>query len=121
MYNYKKDQFSIPTLSNDPSFSNGVNRTARRQYGEPPVSDGSGVLPEGSGVSRRKCDGSLREQTNNGVQGTGWGLVEHPLASVYSPYQYWRGMYTPDVALERGTMFSELDLPFEVVNTRGGC
>ena len=121
MYNNKRDQFTASLQVSDMPYNNGTNRIARRQYGEPPVSDGSGALPEGAGISRRKCDGTLREPTSNGTHGTGWGLIEHPLASVYSPYQFWRGMYTPDVALERGTMFSELDLPFEVGNIRGGC
>ncbi|MBQ8408191.1 MAG: spore coat associated protein CotJA [Clostridia bacterium] len=56
----------------------------------------------------------------NGNQ-TGWGLYEYPLAMVYSPYQIFREIYTPDVALSRGTLFSELDLPFEGYKGKGGC
>lgn len=37
---------------------------------------------------------------------------ELALAMAYVPWQKWDGVYTPDVALTRGTMFSELDLPF---------
>lgn len=56
-------------------------------------------------------------------RGKGWGLYEHPLAMVYSPYQLFRDLYTPDAALGRGTLFAELDLPFEASSNRrnGGC
>lgn len=40
-----------------------------------------------------------------------WGLCEYPLAMVYSPCQVFRGLYDPDTALHRGTLFGELDLP----------
>jgi hypothetical protein len=40
-----------------------------------------------------------------------WGLCEYPLAMVYSPCQVFRGLYDPDTALSRGTLFGELDLP----------
>lgn len=39
-------------------------------------------------------------------------LDELPIAMAYVPLQKWRNVYDPDVALERGTLFSELDLPF---------
>lgn len=35
------------------------------------------------------------------------------LAMVYSPEQAWRCLYTPDKALNAGTLFAELDKPFE--------
>lgn len=41
-----------------------------------------------------------------------WGLVDYPLAMVYSPVQKWRNIYDGEVALVRGTIFEELDLPF---------
>ena len=79
-------------------------------------------------VGRRNCDGTLREDSNNARERGcadgrcgGWGLEAHPLAMVYSPCQAWRDAYTPDVALERGTLFSELDLPFEGNRRKGGA
>ena len=36
-----------------------------------------------------------------------------PLASAYIPYQQWKTTYTIEGALQRGTIFPELDLPFE--------
>ncbi len=41
-----------------------------------------------------------------------WGLVDYPLASVYAPLQEFRGLYDRETALHKGTIFSELDLPF---------
>ncbi|WP_249299172.1 spore coat associated protein CotJA [Feifania hominis] len=35
-----------------------------------------------------------------------------PLGIAYAPYQKWRDIYDPAVALKRGTLFFELDLPF---------
>ena len=72
-------------------------------------------------MPQRRCDGSLRNNQVNGAGRTGWGLEEYPLASVYSPYQEWRQTYTPDVALCRGTLFAELDLPFDASCCRRGC
>ena len=43
------------------------------------------------------------------------------LAMVYSPFQNWQKLYPPDIALSRGTMFEELDLPLEVGKKEGGC
>ena len=41
-----------------------------------------------------------------------WGLVGYPLASVYAPLQEFRALYDRETALHKGTVFSELDLPF---------
>ena len=41
-----------------------------------------------------------------------WGLVDYPLAMVYSPVQKWQNIYDGETALVRGTIFEELDLPF---------
>lgn len=35
-----------------------------------------------------------------------------PLAMAYVPWQHWCNTYEPAVALDRGTIFPELDLPF---------
>jgi hypothetical protein len=91
-------------------------------------------------LRRRRCDGTLTDearptfigqterQEHNGcafdcTSGAcgGWGLINHPVAMVYSPCQAWRDAYAPDVALSRGTMFAELDLPFEAPNRKRGC
>ncbi|MCC8069500.1 MAG: spore coat associated protein CotJA [Ruminococcus sp.] len=35
-----------------------------------------------------------------------------PLASAFTPYQMWEEPMSPEDSLKRGTMFTELDLPF---------
>ena len=86
---------------------------------------GCGRMGNGNG-----CGNTSRERIGNGRGcgnaengNRGWGLHDHPLAMVYSPYQHFRDTYTPDIALGRGTLFSELDLPFEGYNNKrnGGC
>ncbi len=85
---------------------------------------GSQSLPHSN--SRINCRGEESAQRMTAPQaaqrGT-WGLENHPLASVYSPIQHWRELYEPDEALERGTLFKELDLPFLCgdTNAGGGC
>lgn len=45
--------------------------------------------------------------------------MEHmSLAMAYVPWQHWKNVYDFDKALEVGTIFPELDLPFE--GSRGG-
>ena len=41
------------------------------------------------------------------------------LAMVYSPRQYWRDAYSPAEALDRGTLFAELDKPLTGVSGGG--
>ena len=72
------------------------------------------------GEPRYSAEGTSCSKCTEGICG-GWGLYDHPLAMVYSPCQSWHEVYAPDVALARGTMFSELDLPFEPSKCRKGC
>ena len=39
-------------------------------------------------------------------------LEDMPLAMAYVPFQVWRDLYQPDEALQAGTIFKELNLPF---------
>ena len=66
---------------------------------------------------RRMLSGGCSEgDSQGGVESESgkkaWGLRGYPLAMVYSPIQEWRELYDNDMALSRGTMFRELDLPF---------
>lgn len=70
---------------------------------------------EANDRSLRRNGGCAGEKDQNNV---GWGLYDYPLAMVYSPYQLWRNTYNEDDAFERGTLFGELDLPFEGCNNR---
>lgn len=47
------------------------------------------------------------------VFGEGEVLDALPLAMAYVPMQRWEQLYEPAVALDRGTLFCKLDLPFK--------
>ena len=52
-----------------------------------------------------------------------WGLHGYPLASVYAPMQSFDNVFDKNIALSKGTIFSELDLPIlgaSVHNEKGG-
>lgn len=71
-------------------------------------------------------DGGEHTSVCVGFEGCGagsWGLTEYPLAMVYAPCQTFRALYDPDTALNRGTLFTELDLPLggEGGFTAEGC
>ena len=38
--------------------------------------------------------------------------AETPVGMAYVPFQEWKNIYDPAVALERGTIFEDLDKPF---------
>ena len=76
-------------------------------------------------IGGRLCDGSLPRgeaevDRDNCYESGGWGLHSYPLAMAYAPLQEFREVYSPDVALERGTIFPELDLPFEGYKRKKG-
>ena len=73
---------------------------------------------------RRMLDGNASPMMppSQGNQRQTWGLEGYPLASVYAPLQGFQGLYDKETALQRGTLFSELDLPFmgESIADKGG-
>ena len=53
-----------------------------------------------------------------------WGIHAYPLASVYAPLQEFENIYDMGVALNQGTIFAQLDLPFKGdrrVSKGGNC
>ena len=74
-------------------------------------SNGSGC----AGRDTRRNDGigngaGMGTETDDG---TSCPMNTRQLAMVYSPYQHWRMLYSPDEALDHGTMFMELYKPLE--------
>jgi hypothetical protein len=100
----------------------------RRSIASSARAEGNEKLPSIDDNPRgRLCDGTLPDQRSDlkydhdtDHDTLGWGLRGYPPAMVYSPYQVFREVYTPDTALSRGTLFAELDLPFEG-SKNGGC
>ena len=76
-----------------------------------PIQSGSQNGGASCGCNRGACGSSCKE---------GWGLNGHPLAIVYAPCQVFEELYDLQTALKQGTLFKELDLPFEGAGT-GAC
>ncbi len=77
----------------------------------------------GTNAWERRDNGSYNNKNSN-TNGGSWALRGYPLASVYAPYQEFKGVYDRETALKQGTIFSELDLPFvgaSVANKGGTC
>ena len=78
---------------------------------------------------RRMLDGSAPHRMTSSAEMPAqgqktWGLPGYPLASVYAPLQAFHNLYGKDEALACGTLFAELDLPFEgesIGTNGGGC
>lgn len=79
-------------------------------------------IPQVDERPRTACDGS---DNNTGRQGTNYHCHMPSLAMVYSPYQYWQNLLSPEEGLSQGSIFTELIKPLEVGNGSncfmGGC
>ena len=71
-----------------------------------------------SNRSRLNCRGEYRDNTN-GTTAPDTTLSGKSLAMVYSPYQYFRMMYSPMDALNHGTLFEELYKPLNEEGING--
>lgn len=69
------------------------------------------MITEGRGNCAGMSEGGC--SCENGCSAhRGWGIENYPLASVYAPLQNFDNLYDLDTALDHGTAFIELDLPF---------
>lgn len=70
----------------------------------------------------QNMDGDCKDGCGTNA-GSRWRLKGYPLASVFAPLQDFTNIYDLDMALEQGTMFAELDLPFmgRTVSKGGTC
>lgn len=64
------------------------------------------------------CNSGDTMQNGNTCHHGGKGVS---LAMVYSPIQGFQNLYEPCVALKNGTLFAELNLPFEGCGGKEGC
>ena len=102
--NYDRSgQLGAPRRKAPPSMPVGIfSRDTYMPHSDIPPSELGGIAPV---FAQKNC--------NNRNMTHGWGLKDHPLAMVYSPLQSFAGLYDEEKALSRGTLFTELDLPFE--------
>lgn len=74
--------------------------------------------------SESSCDCNGAKQ-NSGCGMTNvntFGIINYPLASVYAPIQKFHKLFDKETALNKGTAFEELDLPFMGESIyKGGC
>lgn len=93
--------------------------------------DGNGCGCEGSLNSRSgTCDSCEKSYTESygtmdgyacGYERT-WGLMGYPVGIVFASLQRFDNIHDLDTAMKKGTIFAELDLPFECGNSKkGGC
>ena len=70
-----------------------------------------------------RYDGSDDRTDKGCAEAHAWGLSGYPLGMVYAPIQEFESLYDLDKALEVGTVFKELDLPFvgRTVGKGGAC
>lgn len=97
---------------NDGSRADGMN-----------ISDRVRLSDEGSsGGGRPSCDGTVSNgKPSCDDRGECPSYLHAPsLAMVYAPRQCWRNLLDLQSALENGTLFAELVLPFEAGNKRMG-
>ncbi len=59
-----------------------------------------------------KANVTLCSDLGNHSMGASGSIDSLPLAMAYVPWQKMQSTYDADVALQRGTIFPELDLPF---------
>ena len=64
---------------------------------------------EGSRAMQREGQACVKDSSN--------GITCRPVGMAYAPIQVWEGLYNIESALEKGTLFKALDLPFYA----GGC
>ena len=76
----------------------------------------AGAARGGCGGARNSVEergrGSSCEGDDDGAAGAGACLAGVSLAMVYAPVQRFQGLYEPEEALSRGTIFQELEKPF---------
>ena len=67
-----------------------------------------------AGNSNNRMSGGMSGNGANGENSNGsTSCTGRQLAMVYSPYQCWRMLYSPDDALKHGCLFEELYKPLE--------
>ncbi len=121
---YKNDNFSKNDKCNE--------QLLRR------IMEGAGNFPSTRNDGCDACDGCTAKTCMEGgispdakpdggcIPNSAWGLKGYPLAAVYAPLQEFDNIYELDAALKSGTLFAELNLPFEGRQIKkgdmgGGC
>lgn len=65
------------------------------------------------GMNERSMGGNTSSNNGGCTGNNSSNCTQRHLAMVYSPYQCWRMLYSPDEALNHGCLFEELYKPLE--------
>lgn len=93
-----------------PSFTVPVN---------PPMGGSCPVMPQMPGmrpnIPQMSGPGPVLPPATASCTNTAPGCLEqnYPIAMAYVPWQQWQGVYSMEQGFKQGTIFPELDLPFE--------
>ena len=76
-------------------------------------------LPLGSGPAVRRDQPARPEMPmNQGFMNSPCNMDQFPVAMAYVPWQRWQQVYPVDKAINRGTIFPDLDKPFSMGRCR---
>ena len=126
------DEFLRRMLGGEMSYGN-ANQAARRDDSPTHEKNGCGCnrrsfCARSEGTVGSSCPLTGRHSSPPCNEGDTANTGKHPacihapsLAMVYSPMQSFQGIYEPAVALRQGTLFAELDLPFEGCGRKEAC
>lgn len=103
----------------------GCGETRERQNGCSEMNERQNRSGCGCGEARERQNGcgESRERRECGCESCsrGGSLEGYPLAMVYSPDHDWEDMFEEEEALEHGTLFRRLELPFYPGKCGCGC
>lgn len=106
------------------SGTNGTGRRMRNDTREHHSACGnSRNRPCGCGETEERRNTCMEERRNTCGESCARinGLTGYPLAMVYMPDHDWDGLFDEEEALEHGTLFRPLELPFYPGKCRCGC
>lgn len=94
----------------DPYIGMPINMGGRCDVEQKPAEPS---LPSAPSMPQPPQDGKQQRPEENASGFDARYLGSLPLAMTYTPMQQWKSAYSPQEGLSRGTIFPELDLPFE--------
>ena len=93
---------------------NSIKKPCLHQSCECSCSRAGSAQPFTGASCEPKESGCCPVSSQNGVSGKALGMV-------YSPIQCWQKLYDAETGFSKGTIFAELDLPFEATSKGGKC
>ena len=99
---------------------NNMTATEKCLRSARPISEGCKKTRYNTSEFIKEPDITEEVERCNTRTGSAFGLSGYPLASVYAPMQEFDDIYDCETGLSRGTIFTQLDLPFVCGGMNGG-